>query len=289
MKNKLWFKRYMDVATDGTQGGAGGGSVSEGAPAGNEGDATGDEGNKGAAPAAGADDDANKSKISDEAAALLKENLKRKEKIKELDAALSQATEKLKQFEGIDPQAVRELLAQREAEENKALEAKGDFERLKQKMAEQHASEKTALQAQLQELQAKFDGALNNINELTIGSQFSNSNYIKEKLLITPNKAKVIYAPHFDFEDGKLVGYDKPKGSATRSPLVDASGEPLSFDLAMQKLIEADPEKDSLLRATVKPGASSGTETTKFETGGKKELSSIDKISAGLKGLVAKG
>lgn len=284
---KLWFTRYMDKATDGSEGGAGGGSAGDGNPAG-EGKVEG-EGGEGAGEG-GKGEGEGQPKLSDEAAALLKENLKRKEKNKELEAALSQANEKLKQFDGIDPQAVRELLAQREAEENKALEAKGDFERLKQKMAEQHAAEKNALQAQLQELQGKYDGALGNINELTIGSQFSNSTYIKDKLLITPSKAKVIYAPHFDFEDGKLVGYDKPKGSANRTPLVDASGNPLSFDLAMQKLIEADPEKDSLLRATVKPGAGSGTEPVNKIPGDKKELSSIAKIGEGLKGLTsAKG
>ena len=284
MKNKLWFKRYMDVATDGTDGGAGGGAVG--------GDPANKETPAGETPPAGspapAGDD-NKSKISDEAAALLKENLKRKEKIKELEATISQANEKLKQFDGIDPVAVKDLLAQREADENKALEAKGDFERLKQKMAEQHAAEKVALQAQLSELQGKFDGALGNINELTIGAQFSNSSFIKEKLLMTPTIAKVVYAPHFDFENGNIVGYDKPKGSATRTPLVDASGEPLAFDLALQKLIDASPEKDSLLRATVKPGAGSGTETKpQFDATEKKPLNSVDKINAGLKALVTK-
>jgi hypothetical protein len=283
MKNKLWFKRFMDVATDGTEGGAGGGSVS-GDPANKE---VGAEGESGKEQATG--DDSGKSKLSDDAATLLKENLRRKEKIKELEATVSQANEKLKQFEGIDPVAVKELLAKREEEENKALEAKGDFDRLKQKMAEQHAAEKATLQQQLSDLQGKFDGALGNINELTIGAQFSNSNYIKENLLMTPNKAKVVYAPHFDFENGSIVGYDKPKGSANRTPLVDASGNALSFDLAMQKLIEADPEKDSLLRSTIKPGAGSSTEqTNKFDTGDKKALTGVDKINAGLKALVTK-
>jgi hypothetical protein len=275
----------MDVATDGTEGGAGGGSVS-GDPANKETPAG--ENPPAGEPAPAGDD--GKSKISDEAAVLLKENLKRKEKIKELEAVVTQANEKLKQFEGIDPVAVKELLAQREADENKALEAKGDFERLKQKMAEQHAAEKATLQAELTELKGKFDGALGNINELTIGAQFSNSSFIKEKLLMTPNKAKVVYAPHFDFENGSIVGYDKPKGSANRTPLVDASGNALSFDLAMQKLVDADPEKDSLLRATVKPGAGSGTETkTKFDTtAADKPISGVDKINLGLKAMLAK-
>jgi hypothetical protein len=279
MKNKLWFKRYMDKATDGTEGGAGGGAGSDGNPAGGNDDdkSAGGEGEGG---------EPKKPAISDETAKLVKENMQRKEKIQKLEAELTQAKETAKQFEGIDPVAVKALLAKQAEEETKALEAKGQWDTLKQQMVEAHSTEKSTLEQRIKDLQAQLDGATGNIQELTIGSQFSNSPFIKDKLLLPASKAKVVYGSHFDFVDGQVVGFDAPKGAAKRAPLVDGAGNPLSFDLAIQKLVEADPEKDSLLRATIKPGAGSDTEpVNKSIKTGDDNPSSVNKIAAGLKGL----
>ena len=40
-----------------------------------------------------------------------------------------------------------------------------------------------------------------------------------------------------------------------REPLVTSSGEPLSFDEAMKRIIEADPDRERLLRSKSKAGS----------------------------------
>lgn len=280
--NKWWQRYYkMDEAGDGTEGGAGGGSGSEG------GEEGGAEGSEGSDDGKGEGDDGKKPGISDAEAKLLRENMKRKEEAEKLKKQLAQANETLKQFEGIDPTAVRDLLKKQKDEELAQLEKKGQWDVLRESMAKEHQTEKSTLTSQIEALQNDLKKSLSTINELTIGSQFSNSPFIKEKLLMTPNKAKVIYGSHFDFVDGEVVAYDKPRGADNRSPLVNGSGDPLSFDLAMQKLIDADPEKDSLLRPTIKPGANSNSENPRKldASKDKEQASSLDKITEGLKGL----
>ncbi|MCY1309996.1 hypothetical protein D9M70_601460 [compost metagenome] len=105
---------------------------------------------------------------------------------------------------------------------------------------------------------------------------------------MTPSKARVIYGQHFDLVDGKVVGYDKPRGAANRTALVDSLGEPVQFEEALRKIVEADPDKDHLLKAKVKPGAGSGNRVTPSSAGKqdtKTDASSFDKIAAGLKSL----
>ena len=83
-----------------------------------------------------------------------------------------------------------------------------------------------------------------------------------------------------------MVGYDKPRGSAGRAQLVDQLGNPVAFEDAMRKIIEADPDKDSLLRSKVKQGANSqSTAATKVPSGQPQQLDATSKIAMGLKGL----
>lgn len=273
---RMLFARLMDEAGDGTEGGAGGGGVVDDKSGEGEGQGKGGEGESG------------KTKPTDAEAKLLKENLKKKEQIQALSDQLTQATEKLKEFDGLDAKQLRELLAKQAEAEQAELEKKGDYDRLKQRMSEEHQSAVSKLTEQIAALQQSLDASNSAVNELTIGSQFNNSPYIKEKLILTPNKAKALYASHFDLVDGQLVGYDKPRGASGRTAFVDANGSNLPFDAVMTKLVEADPEKDSLLRSNVKPGAGSGTSEGSNKKAGSEiaaEKSSIDRISAGLKGL----
>lgn len=211
--------------------------------------------------------------------------MKKKEALDKTNADLAAAREALKQFEGIDPVAVKKLLNDQKTAEEKALAAAGDWERLKTRMAEEHSREITALQAQLAEANSKISNTVSTINDLSVGTQFSQSKFIIEEMTLTPAKARVIYGDHFDVEDGKVVGYDKPKGAANRTAMVDQYGNPVSFEEALKKIVEADPEKDELLKSKIKPGA--GSESKKPAGNAKPEanVDGISKIASGLKGL----
>lgn len=195
------------------------------------------------------------SKPSDAEAKLLKEVMEKKNKLKEKEDALEAANERLKAFEGIDPAVARKLLAEQAAAEAAQLEAKGEFERVKQMMIEAHKAEKEALSAAVAEREEKLTKAERTIADLTVGAAFSQSNFISEDLVLTPAKARQIYGSHCEVENGRVVVYDKPIGESNRTKLVNGSGDALSFEEGLKKLVEMDPDRESLLRSKLAPGA----------------------------------
>lgn len=197
-------------------------------------------------------------KPSDESAKLLKEVMKHKDEAKALK-------DQLKRFEGIDPEAVRTILAEREtAERERAqaaeraeeerLKAAGDYEALRRKMADEHTKAIKERDEREAELAKKITGLQSTIGDLTVGRGFSDSQFVRDSLVLTPSKARVVYGSHFDVVDGKVVGYDKPKGAPDRAPLVRADGSHLSFEDALKAIVESDPEKEQILRSTTKAG-----------------------------------
>ncbi|MBO6507500.1 MAG: hypothetical protein JJ979_03275 [Roseibium sp.] len=218
-----------------------------------------------------------KSKVSDDMAKLLRENMKRKGQVKEL-------TEKLALFKDIDPEEFKTLKSAKLAAEQAELEAKGEFETVKNMMATQHEEAVTALNEQINGLKASLAEANSTISELTVGNDFNTSTFINEELVLTPTKARVIWGGHFAQEDGKTVAYDKPASAKERTVLVDAKGVPLSFDDAMRHLVKNDPEGEKILRSKIKPGAGSKTvtDTTTATKSNDDELKGVERIRAGL-------
>lgn len=190
--------------------------------------------------------------VQDEKARLLRESLKRKED--------------LKAFKDVDPEKYRELVA-REAEaenervenERKAAEKAGDFDRVKQMMADQHKAEKDELLKQIEALKGEVKSSTSQIEELSIGSSFTGSKFIGENLILSAAKARVLYGSHFEIEDGKVVAYDKPAGASQRTKLVNSMGNPLNFEEAIAKIVDGDADKESIMKSKMKPGAGSRT------------------------------
>lgn len=232
------------------------------------------------------DGEPKKPTISDSEAKLLKEVMEKKNALKKAQEEALALKNSLKEFEGIDPAAVKALLAEKAEKETQALEAKGEWERLKAQMAQQHANEMAALQTQLNELREASGMSQKTIAELTVGTAFAQSEFIKEELALTPSKSRVVYGTHFEHVDGKVVGYDKPAGAKDRTMLVDASGEPLPFEAALRAIVDADPDRDQLLRSKTKSGADSKTQSkTKPADKQEEKLFGKDKIAVGLKSL----
>lgn len=274
----VWMKYHSPTDGDGNDLGGGGGGD----------DAAKKAAEEAAAAAKAAEEEAarkaaeGKTGPSDEEARLLKENMAKKEQLRKAQEEIAALK---KSVEGLDLEEVRKLVADRKTAEEKALEAKGDYERLKQRMAEEHGKEVTSLKAQLEALQGEKSKLAGTINDLTVGTQFSQSQFISGELTLTPAKARVIYGDYFEVEDGKIVGYDKPRGSANRTALVDQYGSAIGFDAALRKIVEADPEKDHLLKSKVKSGAGSDSKKASGEPAKEVSGDSMSKIAAGLKGL----
>lgn len=187
-----------------------------------------------------------------EKAALLREVMEKKAKLKEAQDAIAA-------YEGVDPAKVKALLKAEKDAEVAAAEAKGDFERVKTMMAEEHKKEVERLQALIDANATATSEKDALIDKLTIGNDFGTSTFIKDSLTLSPAKIRVMYGSHFEVKDGRTVGYDKPAGAAGRTLLVDASGNPVGFEDAMKRIVDADPDKKDILKADVLPGSSSKT------------------------------
>lgn len=225
-----------------------------------------------------------KEKSDDSANAQELERLRR-----ERDEAIAEAKRTKDQFADLDPTKAREAIKKqaeveaslREAEKAKA-EAEGNWERIRELMNEERDAREKALQAELDTERGETQTLKTRLNEMTVGQEFSASNFIREKLLLTPTKARVLYGAHVEIEDGNPVVYDKPRGEKDRTMYVDGKGRPLSFDAAIEKVVNADPDRDSLLKSTTKPGAHSKTSDGQAPSG---ELSRQEKIREGLRKL----
>lgn len=250
---------WAPAGDDGTTGGGGGGGSGES----NEDDAGDDTGSDDKSGASGAEDDdkakGDKSKPSDEVAKLLKESMSRKEQIKGLKAQLDEANRRLAEIGELDLDEVRNLLQEREEAKTRELEKKGEWDRLREQLVQKHEKIVADLQAQLDAVRQELTVRDSAIEELTVGQSFANSRFIGEELTLTPSKARVVYGSHFEVENGRVVAYDSPRGAAERTQLIDESGAPLEFDAAIQALIDADPDRDHLIRSKAKPGAGSTT------------------------------
>lgn len=218
-------------------------------------------------------EEAKKKFSDDDAAALLQENMKKKGQITDLKA-------ELKKFEGVDPAEYKALKAAQAEAAQAELEAKGEFDRVKDMMKSQHETEVSSLNDQISDLKAQLAEASGTINNLTIGTRFNDSGFIKDELVFTPQKARRLWGEHFAQENGEVVAYDKPASAADRTLLVDAKGDPLSFEDAIRHLVNNDPERDQIIRNKVKTGANSGDKTpekaaSKPDTG---SLRGVDRI-----------
>ncbi len=222
-------------------------------------------------------------KPSDEEARLLQDLMKHKKAAREAQA-------KLKDYDGVDVEEYKRLKQASADAAQAELEAKGQFDEVKRQMREAHDQEITTIRAESEEKDKTIAELKAQIEELTVGSSFGSSKFLKEETLLPPSKARRLYGEHFEIEDGKVVAYDKPKGAANRSPLVDGRGDPLPFEDAISKIFKADPDSKEMLRSALRPGSDSDPSNAKSDPAkDQKPMSRQEKIASGLSSLFEGG
>jgi hypothetical protein len=297
----LWKQRLLArvQAPQGGDGGDGGGGSGDGDGGAGDGEGGDDDGGDGE----GGDDDAtadDKGKppakkpakkaggMSDDNAKLLKENMRRKDELKAANNEIADLKSKLEAFNGLDPAELRAMIADRRTAEEKALAEKGEWDKLKARMAGEHKTQMDQVNTAVTSLKGELQKAHAQIDELTVGQAFAQSTYIREETVYTPTKMRKVYGDHVDRVDGEIVVYDKPRGAAGRTALVDQYGSNLAFEEAIAKLVEADPDRETILKSKVKNGSGSGSGTPAQRRAPSKEdtpKTGQQKIAAGLKAL----
>lgn len=222
---------------------------------------------KAAADAAAAtgktDDNGGTNKPSDAEAKLLKE-------LMALKGKAQAAEQELKAFKDAageaKPDELKSLLDAKKEADRLALEKRGEYDRILEQVKTEHTGVITGLEAKIKELTEALDAKDSTLLDLTVGRAFTESAFIRDKSLVPASLARKEFGSHVDIVDGVAVVYDKPRGSAERTPLVDGNGKPKSFEEGIQALYTAHPDSAALIRAQGKPGAGSST----VDTGGKK-------------------
>lgn len=226
------------------------------------------------------------SSLTDTEAKLLKENMKKKAQIEDLRNQVEELKKVASAYQGLGSlEDIKTILETKKQEETKALEAKGEWEKLKKQMGEDHAKAMAEEHAKVEDLAKKYQASLDKIIELTIGSEFANSRFINEELTLTPAKARVIYGDYFDLQDGKIIGFDKPRGAQGRTAYVDQFGNTLAFNEALKKIVLADPDVESLLKSKARSGAGSGSAKTTSVKQANLPKTGQEKIYAGIDAL----
>lgn len=156
------------------------------------------------------------------------------------------AEAKLKEFDGIeDSAAAKKAIETLKNIDDKKLIDAGEAEKVKAAAVESVKQQLAAKEAEKAALQQQFHSEL-------VGGSFARSKTIADKLAIHADVAQAFFGKHFAVEDGKIVA----KGSDgnllySRSRV----GEAADFDEALEMLIDAYPQKDSILKSA---GASGG-------------------------------
>lgn len=194
---------------------------------------------------------------TDSEARLLRDVMKHKGAAQTAKAEADAARAALAAYGGVDPERVRELVAAAEAADRAEAERRGEYDRILAQVREQSETQLAAAAAQTAEAQERLAEAQRRIDELTLGRAFGDSKFLRENTLLSPSKARRLYEEHFDTVDGDLVAYDKPRGAKNRTPLVDARGDHLSFEAAIEKIVKADPDFETIGRAKIRSGANS--------------------------------
>ena len=237
-------------------------------------------------------DKKNTSGMSEKEAQLLKEVMKWKSKAKTVQQGLDENGNEnnpiLEIVGDMSGEDLKSLIDNKKAQDREEREARGEYDSIVSQMKEQHSSdlsEKDKLisdkEAEITELKAMLTSASDEMEELTVGRQFSDSSFIKERATLPPSIARQLFGSHFDVEQGKIVGYDKPRGIEGRAPLVNGQAETLGFEAAIERLITSHPESKTLLRSTIKPGSNSSTVNEGGDDAPKK-ASGADKIRKAL-------
>lgn len=246
---------------------------------------------------------------SEAEAKLLKENMKYKQKnqklqdqVNDLSSNIDSLNESQQQLssimellgdDGVD--GLKNMIQAKADEETAKLEAKGEYETIIEGLKTSHQSILDQIQgehqkvtetmsSELEEARSGLTGAQRQIEELTVGRSFSDSEYVRERSMLTPSIARNEFGSHFEFVDGQVVGFDKPKGVEGRAQLVDGEGNPKGFEAAIEHLYANHPDSKSIIKTQQKPGAGSKSSQDQGgkPAGSEEKLSGVSKISAAL-------
>ena len=169
------------------------------------------------------------------------------------------AEEKLKVFEGIEPEVARKALDTLKNLDDKKLIDAGEVERVKEQA-------KVAFDEQLKAMERKYkpvveerDSLKNSLHQEKLSTAFNRSKFIQEKVAIPVDMVQSKFGNNFSYEDGKIRAKG-PDGNPVYSRA--NPGNVADFDEALEILIEGYSFRDSILKGSGASGSGAGSSGT---------------------------
>lgn len=234
-------------------------------------------------------------RVAAEAAGKTKTDAEAKAALEAATAELEALKAKLAAFDGVDAEEAKANAAKVAAAEAAAEEAKkeakkaakekaqaeNDVAALTKIQAEEHKAELDRVRAEKEARDGEVTTLQAQLNNIRVENAFANSKFINDETILTGQKAQRLFSDYVEVVDGQVTVYDKPAGDPKRAKVMDSKGNALPFNEAITKVINADPDKDSLLKSKTKPGAATKTVDGKpVETGASRQQRLADAIGA---------
>ena len=170
------------------------------------------------------------------------------------------AEAKVKAFEGIDPEAARKAIDTVKNIDDKKLVDAGKVEEVRAAAVKVYEDRlkaaETAHASKLSESNAALEKVTLQLHNELIGGNFARSKYIADKIAIPLPFLQAAFGPHFKVEEGKIAAYDR---AGNRIHSRTRPGDPnVEFDEALEILVDADPNKASILKGSGSSGGGAG-------------------------------
>jgi hypothetical protein len=149
------------------------------------------------------------------------------------------AEQKLKAFEGIDPDKARAAIDTVSNIDAKKLIDAGEVEKVRDEIKHEYVGQLTEKDNAIKERDDK-------INAMMIDGVFKGSEFINENVAMPRDFFEAAMRNNFKVEDGKVVAYDKTGNRLMSKKTVGEYADP---NEALELLVEMHPQKDTILKA----------------------------------------
>ena len=155
-------------------------------------------------------------------------------------SAAEELAEKVKAFEGLDPEKARKALElASNLDQSKLIDA-GKIEEIKQAAIK-------SVEDKYKPISEKAEALERELYAEKVGGQFARSKFINEKLILPADMAQAAFGRHFEIKDGKVLAKDA-NGNLIYSD--KDPGSPADFDEAMEKIVSGYAGRDKILKGT---------------------------------------
>jgi len=189
---------------------------------------------------------------------------------------------KLKAYDGLDAEQARQAITKLADVDLSKMIDKGEIDKVKAQIQSEYNTLMEEKDGAIGKLQSEIDG-------MKIDSIF-NSKFVQESVAVPHDMFQASFRNNFKVEDGKINAYDK---SGNRLMSKEHIGEPASPEEALKLLVDAHPQKDTILKADIGNGSGSNGSGGNRGTGRILKRAEYDKLppvkQAELAGKMASG